>query len=222
MKLPLFQTIKHEYNMKHLLFTLLVCCLLSCSNGSEYTIETDMGKMRIHLFDSTPKHKENFAKLVKDGFYNDLLFHRVIKGFMIQGGDPESKDADNSKPLGSGGPGYTIPAEIAIPHFKGTVSAARQGDAVNPTRASSGSQFFIVHGGPVTDETLDAIERARGFKYSAAQREKYKNLGGSPTLDGEYSVFGEVIDGMDVIDKIATTPTDSRERPIKNVKMKIH
>lgn len=171
------------------------------------------------MLDSAPRHKENFGKLVSEGFYNDLMFHRVMKGFMIQGGDPDSKGAPFEKPLGSGGPGYTIPAEIGVPHFKGMLSAARLGDEMNPSKASSGSQFFIVQGGPVDDAMLDAIERERGFKYSSAQREKYRKLGGTPMLDGEYSVFGEVVSGLEVVDKIAAVETDPRDRPKKDVKM---
>jgi peptidyl-prolyl cis-trans isomerase B (cyclophilin B) len=207
--------------MKNIIFAFLICSFISCQENDKVTISTDFGDMKVQLFDSTPKHKENFIKLVKDGFYNDLLFHRVIKGFMIQGGDPESRGAGEHQALGSGGPGYTIPAEIAIPHFKGMLSAARQGDAVNPKKESSGSQFFIVQGTTVEDGELDAIERAKGFKYTPAQREKYKKLGGTPMLDGDYTVFGEVISGDDVIAKIADTPIDSRDRPLKDVKMKI-
>ncbi|MBK8346299.1 MAG: peptidylprolyl isomerase [Saprospiraceae bacterium] len=203
-------------------FSLLICLfLLSCSNENHVSITTEYGTMKVQLFDSTPKHKENFKKLVKEGFYNDLLFHRVIKGFMIQGGDPESRGAALDKPLGSGGPGYTIPAEIGTPHFKGMLSAARLGNEVNPSKESSGSQFFIVHGGPVTDADLDAMEHAKGIKYSPSQREKYKKLGGTPMLDGDYTVFGEVISGLDVIDKIADVPKDSRDRPTSDVKMSI-
>ena len=203
-------------------FSLLICLfLLSCSNENHVSITTEYGTMKVQLFDSTPKHKENFKKLVKEGFYNDLLFHRVIKGFMIQGGDPASRGAALDKPLGSGGPGYTIPAEIGTPHFKGMLSAARLGNEVNPSKESSGSQFFIVHGGPVTDADLDAMEHAKGIKYSPSQREKYKKLGGTPMLDGDYTVFGEVISGLDVIDKIADVPKDSRDRPTSDVKMSI-
>jgi cyclophilin family peptidyl-prolyl cis-trans isomerase len=207
--------------MRSLFFTFLFFAIISCGNKDTVTITTDFGDMKVKLFSSTPKHTANFQKLVNEGFYNDLLFHRVIKGFMVQGGDPESRRAAIEKPLGSGGTGYTIPAEIAIPHFKGMLSAARQGDEVNPKKESSGSQFFIVHGGPVDDAQLDAIERAKNFKYSPAQREKYKKLGGTPMLDGDYTVFGEVIDGLDVIDKIAEAPTDGRDRPLKDIKMKI-
>lgn len=201
----------------------LTCCItvFSCTNKDTFTIETDYGNMVVKLLDETPKHKENFSKLARQGFYNDLLFHRVMKGFMIQGGDPESKGAAMDKPLGSGGPGYNLPAEIAVPHFKGMVAAARLGDQVNPAKESSGSQFFIVQGGPVDDAQLDAMERAKGFKYLPAQREKYKKLGGTPMLDGDYTVFGEIIDGLDVIDKIAGVQTDGRDRPVKDVKMQI-
>ena len=162
--------------MRSLFFTLLFFALISCGNKDKVSITTEFGAMEIQLFSSVPKHTANFQKLVNEGFYNDLLFHRVMKGFMIQGGDPESRGATIEKPLGSGGPGYTIPAEIAIPHFKGMLSAARQPDSVNPTKESSGSQFFIVQGGAVDDVQLDAIERAKNFKYSPAQREKYKKL----------------------------------------------
>lgn len=195
--------------------------LSSCHDSDIVTIETEYGNMEIQLFSSTPKHTANFSKLVDEGFYDDLLFHRVMNGFMIQGGDPESRGASVDQPLGSGGPGYTIPAEIGIPHFKGMLSAARQGDEVNPKKESSGSQFFIVQGGPVDDGQLDAVEKAKKFKYSEAQRAKYKKLGGTPMLDGDYSVFGEVSSGIDVIDKIAGVETDPRERPLKDIKMKI-
>lgn len=205
--------------MRHFCLLLTLVWLTACGSKGDYTISTDYGDMEVKLLDSAPRHKENFGKLVSEGFYNDLLFHRVMKGFMIQGGDPDSKGAPFEKPLGSGGPGYTIPAEIGVPHFKGMLSAARLGDEMNPSKASSGSQFFIVQGGPVDDAMLDAIERERGFKYSSAQREKYRKLGGSPMLDGEYSVFGEVVSGLEVVDKIAAVETDPRDRPKKDVKM---
>ncbi len=195
--------------------------IYSCHSPETFTIETEYGNMTAEVFSSTPKHKNNFEKLVKEGYYDDLLFHRVIKGFMIQGGDPESKNAAPQEPLGGGGPGYTIPAEIAIPHFRGMLSAARQGDDVNPKKESSGSQFFIVQGAPVTDEELNVQEKSKGFKYSAAQREKYKKLGGTPMLDGDYTLFGEIKSGLHVIDKISDVERDSRERPLKDIKMKI-
>lgn len=207
--------------MKFIFIYIAFILLSSCHDSDIVTIETEYGNMEIQLFSSTPKHTANFSKLVDEGFYDDLLFHRVMNGFMIQGGDPESRGASVDQPLGSGGPGYTIPAEIGIPHFKGMLSAARQGDEVNPKKESSGSQFFIVQGGPVDDGQLDAVEKAKKFKYSEAQRAKYKKLGGTPMLDGDYSVFGEVSSGLDVIDKIAGVETDPRERPLKDIKMKI-
>lgn len=199
-----------------------ICFLASCSDGKTYvTIETEFGNMKVELYDSTPKHKENFIKLVNEGFYKDLLFHRVISGFMVQGGDPNSRDAPQGTPLGSGGPGYTIEAEIGSPHYKGTLAAARQGDNVNPEKKSSGSQFYLVQGTVQTDGELDQYERAKGFKYNAAQREKYKTIGGTPALDMGYTVFGEVVEGMDIVDKIAAVPTGAGDRPIKDVKMNI-
>ena len=206
---------------KFIIICSLVLLLASCKNGNKYTISTEQGDMKITLLESTPKHTENFKKLVSEGFYNDLLFHRVIKGFMIQGGDPDSKGATALQPLGSGGPGYTIPAEIGTPHFKGMLSAARLGGPSNPEKESSGSQFFIVQGGPVSDEELTAIEQNKGIKYTPAQREKYLKVGGSPMLDADYTVFGEVIEGLEVIDKIANVETDPRDRPVKDVKMTI-
>jgi len=202
------------------LFSFLLI-LASCKNGDQVTISTEFGDMKVNLLESALKHTKNFKKLVSDGFYNDLLFHRVMKGFMIQGGDPDSKGASNQQPLGSGGPGYTIPAEIGTPHFKGMLSAARLGGPSNPEKESSGSQFFIVQGGSVSDEELTAIERNKGIKYTPAQREKYKKAGGSPMLDADYTVFGEVVEGLDVIDKIANVETDPRDRPMKDVKMTI-
>lgn len=205
-----------------LLFFPVLLLFSSCKDHDYVTIKTDLGTMEVILLNSAPLHKANFKKLANEGFYDGLLFHRVISGFMIQGGDPASKDAAAGTPLGSGGPGYTIPAEIGTPHFKGMLSAARQGDAVNPKKESSGSQFYIVHGMPVTDHDLDAMEQAKGFKYTPAQREKYKKLGGTPMLDGDYTVFGEVVNGLDVVDKIANVEKDSRDRPLKDVKMKIY
>ena len=166
---------------------------MSCSDGNTYVIiETEYGDMKVELYNSTPKHKENFVKLVKEGFYEDLLFHRVIKDFMIQGGDPQSKGAPIDMPLGGGGPGYQVDHEIGAPHFKGTLAAARTGDGINPQKRSSGSQFYIVQGTPLSDAQLDNWERRKGFKYNDAQRDKYKTLGGRPDLDAEYTVFGEV------------------------------
>ncbi len=208
--------------MKNLIIFLIFIGMVSCKESNVVTIHTEYGDMKVQLFDSSPKHRDNFKKLVKEGLYDDLLFHRVINGFMIQGGDPESKNAPVEKMLGSGGPGYTIPQEIGIPHFKGMVAAARQGDAVNPEKASSGSQFYIVHGQPVTEEMLNLTSASKHIKYSEAQKQKYFRLGGTPMLDNDYTVFGEVVEGLDVIDKIAGAQCDERDRPIKDIKMRIH
>ncbi len=177
--------------------------------------------MKVELYDSTPKHKKNIVKLVKEGFYKDLLFHRIIKGFMIQGGDPESRGAAEGKRLGGGGSGYRIDAEIGAPHFKGTLAAARTGGSSNPEKMSSGSQFYIVHGKVQTDAELDRFEQQKGFKYNADQREKYKTIGGAPALDNDYTVFGEVVEGIEVVDKIANVEKHPGDRPVKDVKMDI-
>lgn len=197
--------------------------MVSCnSDGKTYvTIKTDFGDMKVELYDSTPKHQENFIKLVEEGFYKDLLFHRVIPGFMIQGGDPESRGADQGVGLGSGGPGYRIDAEIGAPHFKGTLAAARQGGPSNPNKMSSGSQFYLVQGKVQTDAELDGYEKRGGFKYNQEQRTKYKTIGGTPALDNDYTVFGEVVEGLDVIDKIAGLKTNESDRPYDDVKMNI-
>lgn len=186
-------------------------------------IETQYGNMLFELSDATPQHRDNFTKLVEEGYFNDLLFHRVINGFMIQGGDPNSRNAKKGEPLGMGGPGYTVPAEFvdSLVHLKGALAAARQGDQVNPQKRSSGSQFYIVQGQPVTDATLNQIEARKGFRYSQAQRDAYKQVGGTPMLDRDYTVFGKLIQGMEVLDSIAATATDGRDRPVEDVKMKI-
>jgi len=183
-------------------------------------LETTMGNMTILLYNETPGHRDNFLKLVEQGFYDDLLFHRVINGFMIQGGDPESKDAPSSKRLGSGGPGYQIPAEIvdSLVHVRGALAAAR---TPNPEKKSSGSQFYIVHGKPLSAKQLDLVEAKKDLNYSEEQRNIFTTLGGTPHLDKDYTVFGIVIEGLDVLDKIANTKTAPGDRPIVDVKMKI-
>ncbi len=206
-------------------FVLIIIAIFlfsSCENSRIYTIETDYGIMKIKLLDSTPKHKENFIKLVKEKYYDGLLFHRVIQNMVIQGGDPDSRNAPPDAKLGIGGPGYEIPAEIGVPHFKGMVAAARQGDILNPNKMSSGSQFYIVQGYPIDDRELDVIEKAKNIKYTPAQREKYKRLGGAPMLDKDYTVFGEIIEGLDALDKIAAVKTDDFNRPLQDIKMKIY
>lgn len=186
-------------------------------------ISTSFGDMVVKLYNETPKHRDNFIKLTKEGFYNDLLFHRVIQDFMIQGGDPDSRNAPAGKQLGSGGPGYTIPAEFRpnFYHKKGALSAARQGDQVNPTKASSGSQFYIVQGKPATDSELQMIAQQLGIAYTPEQINTYKTIGGTPFLDQNYTVFGEVISGLEVIDKIAAVQKGPADRPVKDIKMQV-
>jgi peptidyl-prolyl cis-trans isomerase B (cyclophilin B) len=186
-------------------------------------LETEFGTMTIELFNDTPLHRDNFVKLAEQGFYNGTIFHRVINGFMVQGGDPNSKDAGENTQLGGGDTNYTIPAEFVdtLAHIKGMLCAARTGDNVNPKKRSSGSQFYIVHGRPVDDKTLDYLESIKGFYYTKEQRAAYKIMGGTPNLDKEYTVFGRVIKGFDVIDKIANVETQPGDRPTKDVKMKI-
>jgi peptidyl-prolyl cis-trans isomerase B (cyclophilin B) len=205
-----------------ILVVLVFISIIGCKSGPELVnIKTPMGDIVIELYDSTPEHKKNFLKLVDENFYDSLLFHRVMSGFMVQGGDPNSRNAGPNERLGAGGPGYTIPAEIGAPHFKGTLAAARQGDAVNPRRESSGSQFYLVQGNPVSDQMLDNIERQYGLKYNQTQRQKYLEVGGTPQLDGQYTVFGEVVKGLDVIDKIAAVRTNQADRPLEDVWMLI-
>ncbi len=186
-------------------------------------IETIHGSMLVELYDATPQHQDNFVKLVQEGYYDGLLFHRVIENFMIQGGDPKSKDAPAGQALGSGGPGYTIPAEFAdsLVHIKGAIAAARTGDAVNPQKRSSGSQFYIVHGRSVTEQDLAQLEAQKGFRYTTRQKEAYLEHGGTPFLDRDYTVFGQVVEGFEVLDKLAAVPTDPRDRPKEDLKMKI-
>lgn len=210
--------------MKNFLIIISSLCLMSAScnqkgDGKTYAmIETDMGDIKVELYDSTPEHKANFIKLANEGFYDGLLFHRVIDGFMIQGGDPDSKDAKPGQRLGGGGPGYTIPAEIGAPHFKGTLCAARTN---NPEKRSSGSQFYLTHGSPLSDQAIANYEKQKGITYSDAQKAKYKEIGGAPGLDMDYTVYGEVVTGMEVIDKIAKVAKDGSDRPVEDVKMKV-
>lgn len=188
-------------------------------------IETTLGTIKVELYNNTPLHRDNFVKLVKEGFYDGTLFHRIIKGFMVQGGDPESKKAEANRGYGSGGPGYTVDAEFVADnvHFRGTLAAARMGDQVNPKKASSGSQFYIVQGGPVTDITLNGVEGSKGFTYTEAQRKEYKEVGGTPHLDRDYTVFGRITEGFEILDKIAAAPKAARlgDRPIEDIKMKM-
>jgi cyclophilin family peptidyl-prolyl cis-trans isomerase len=269
--------------MNRLLTSLIVFSFFftSCAQkkGRDYvvTIKTSYGDMVAILYDETPKHKENFVKLAQEKFYDSLLFHRVIEEFMIQGGDPNSKNAEPGQALGSGGPGYTIDAEFVPQYFheKGAFSAARLGDTANPKKASSGSQFYIVQGKKYTDEELTQLEQSikynkkntclrevlfmpecesireeviakqragdgawlgsffehadtliikfqpeyKPFSFTEAQRTRYKEVGGAPHLDGDYTVFGKVIQGLDVIDKIAAVQKGPGDRPVVDVPM---
>ncbi|MBL7840808.1 MAG: peptidylprolyl isomerase [Cyclobacteriaceae bacterium] len=261
------------------LFLLVMLTACGQNKKGEYvvTIKTSYGDMVAILYDETPKHKENFIKLANKKFYDSLLFHRVIPEFMIQGGDPESKKAAAGQALGNGGPGYTVEAEFrpAFFHERGAIAAARTGDAVNPTKASSGSQFYIVQGKKYTTEELDQYEtnlrnskksqylrdiimspkyaalltqiqehqRAqdgawlnsffeksdtlivkekpdyKSFAFTPEQRTLYTTVGGTPFLDGEYTVFGKVIKGLEVIDKITAVAKDGQNRPNEDVRM---
>ena len=248
-------------------------------NDNLYLIETSAGNMKIKLYDETPIHKANFDSLVQAKYYDGMLFHRIIEGFMLQGGDPDSKAATPGQRLGTGGPGYTLPAEIVdtLYHKKGALAAARQGDQVNPERRSSGSQFYIVQGKAMSDQELsqmemymsngtrqqlgyyffnlpenaelkekilyfqnarivdslnfygsqidaminDSLAKGGGFTFSPKAKETYKTLGGTPQLDGQYTVFGEVVEGLEIIDSIAKLQTDQSDRPLEDLKMTI-
>lgn len=187
-------------------------------------ISTEFGRMLIQLYDETPLHRDNFLKLAEEGYYDDLIFHRVIDGFMIQGGDPGSRDALPGAMLGSGGPGYQVDAEFdeSLIHVKGAIAAARTGGPSNPEKKSSGSQFYIVQGGPVNEQTLDMVEARGGSSYSPEQRKLYAEHGGTPQLDMEYTVFGRIIEGMEVIDKIAASRTGGQDRPSEDIRMKVY
>jgi len=267
----------------YLIFISSILMLLSCNDqedrSHEILISTSYGDIRVKLYDKTPKHRDNFLKLAKEGYFDGTLFHRVIEHFMIQGGDPDSKNAKPGVLLGNGGPAYTIPAEI-VPeyiHKRGVLAAARESDDVNPLKASSGSQFYIVQGKVFDEKGLDPVEvkvakrtkqfilynilhkpenskaleefsqytkqndsarlqklisgftteidavygQMKPFKLNAEQRKIYSTIGGTPHLDGAYTVFGEVVDGMDVVDKIAAVKTDSNDRPVVNIPMHI-
>ena len=238
-------------------------------------IKTEFGNIKLKLYNETPLHRDNFKKLISEGFYQDLLFHRVIKDFMIQGGDPASRTATDTTSLGSGDLDYTIPAEIRFPQYfnkKGALAAARTGNNVNPEKESSASQFYIVTGKTYSEKELNKMETERveqavqslynelqaenkakikeyyssgdrdalaafrqglyaqaqetaksdsSLVFSTAQRQAYTKEGGALHLDGEYTVFGEVIEGMDVVDKIQHVKTDKKDRPLKNIRMDI-
>lgn len=205
-----------------IILVLVLASTFVFAQSTKVLIETSKGKITVILYDDTPLHRDNFVKLAESGYYNDLLFHRVIKSFMVQAGDPNSKNAPANARLGGGGPGYTIPAEIVYPthfHKKGALAAARTGDNVNPKRESSGSQFYIVQGQVYTDMKLDQFEKALGKTFTKKERDAYATIGGTPHLDNQYTVFGEVVEGMDVIDKIAAVETQPGDRPVEDVKI---
>jgi cyclophilin family peptidyl-prolyl cis-trans isomerase len=223
--------------MKRLLILLATCCSLIAFSQQEVEVKdkerkqdielvTTEGTIILRLSDSTPEHRDNFIRLVKSHYFDSILFHRVMKGFMIQAGDPNSIRATARLPLGNGGPSYTLPAEIntILYHKKGALAAARKGDAENPERRSSGSQFYIVQGRTFTDAQMDSIEvvRLQGRKISPERRGYYKTIGGTPQLDGNYTVFGEVVQGQEVVDKIAGMEVSSGQdlnRPLQDVRI---
>ena len=184
-------------------------------------ITTPYGRMRAVLYDETPLHRDNFVRLASEGYYDSLLFHRVIAGFMVQGGDPDSREARPGAIYGAGGPGYTLPAEIGAPHLRGALAAARLPGAANPGKESSGSQFYIVHGRLTPPDLLAELAAAKGLTYNDTQRELYAARGGTPQLDGDYTVFGELVEGYDVLERLATVETLPGDRPAEDVRMRV-
>ena len=219
--------------MKKIFYLALVSCIVSCTASKKNSVKetaekrvmltTDYGTIVLKLYNKTPLHRDNFVKLVKEHFFDSLLFHRVIKDFMIQGGDPESKHASKGQLLGEGSLKYTIPAEFdtSLFHKKGALAAAREADENNPEKRSSSTQFYIVDGAPVTDDEMDRMEEKLKINIPENHRQSYRTIGGTPFLDMSYTVFGEVISGLDVVDKIANVPTDENNRPLENIRMKI-
>ncbi len=217
--------------MKHLKLILLSAALFVAvgafaKKNTKVLLETNMGNIKVVLYEQTPIHSKNFIKLVKNDFFNGLLFHRVIKDFMIQGGDPDSKNAEAGKLLGEGDLGYSLAPEFRTPeifHKKGALAAARESDDVNPNRESSASQFYIVHGKIFDDAQLDKVQKRIDsktdgkVKLTPQMRQVYKTIGGTPHLDGQYTVFGEVIEGLDVLEKIQQVATDNNDRPNSDV-----
>lgn len=191
-------------------------------------LETTAGTMVMALFDETPRHRDNFLKLVRQGYYDGLLFHRVIADFMVQTGDPDSRAAKPGQRLGDGGPGYTLPLETALPyryHYRGAVAAAREPDEVNPERRSSGSQFYIVWGKNFNERTFppmrDYVSEMTGgeVEFTPEMVRTYMNEGGTPHLDGQYTVFGEIIEGMKVVKAIQKAETDADDRPVEDIRI---
>ena len=212
------------------IITLLLCAMtltVSAQKPTHYYVElkTDKGTMLLKLYNETRAHRDNFRKLVLDKYYDGLMFHRVIQNFMIQGGDPDSKYAAYGQKLGNGGPDYKVKSEFqeGIIHKKGALAAARLGDNENPEKKSSASQFYIVQGRKFSQAALDSLEqfRLKGKKLTPLQRETYSTVGGTPHLDGNYTVFGEVIKGLETVDKIAAVKTDNNDRPEVDERMYI-
>ncbi|MDD2962470.1 MAG: peptidylprolyl isomerase [Bacteroidales bacterium] len=205
--------------MKSRLLLFMVCLTMATfaqksQKMTQFVIHTPMGDMKGVLYNDTPLHRDNFVKLVKEGWYTDSPWHRVINSFMIQGGGHKDGRTD---------PGYTVPAEFNASHFhkKGALAAARMGDQVNPQRKSSGSQFYVVQGQKLTPEMLAMYEQRMGVKFTEAQKKAYAEVGGTPHLDGTYTVFGEITEGLEVIDKIAAVKTGPGDKPVSPVGMTI-
>ena len=209
-----------------LAFALMVCSAKGQTSTSEVLLETTAGNIRIALFDETPQHRDNFLKLIKEHVYDSLLFHRVIKDFMIQGGDLHSKHAQPGQRLGSGDYNYTVEAEFRLPkifHRRGMVAMAREGDRVNPERRSSACQFYIVWGRVYNDARLakvqERLDTTAHVTLTPEMQEVYKTIGGVPHLDGQYTVFGEVVEGLDVVDRIQQSATDPYDRPLEDIRI---
>jgi peptidyl-prolyl cis-trans isomerase B (cyclophilin B) len=206
--------------MKKILFLVILCIsgLSAFAQKNKISIETEYGKIVVMLYDNTPLNTANMVKLAKQHYYDGTLFHRCIPQFVIQGGDSTSKNAKPGQMLGEGGLGYTVPAEINDTDFhkRGALGVARDN---TPDKSGSACQFYIVVGKKYTDADLDKAAKRSGRTYSASQREVYKTLGGVPHLDGGYTVFGEVTEGMDVVDKISNEPRDKHDRPLKDIRM---
>lgn len=213
-----------------LLLALLMLAAVSCQKKEEVVVmETTEGTIVLKLYDQTPLHRDNFRSLVAEGAFDSLLFHRVIQDFMIQGGDPDSKYAEPGVLLGEGDRDYTVPAEFRLEdgifHRRGVLAGARESDDVNPEQRSSAMQFYIVWGKIFDDAGLDKVQerldnRTGGrVKLTPEMREVYKTVGGTPHLDGQYTVWGEVVDGLDVVDAIQRVPTDANDRPLEDVRI---
>ncbi len=210
--------------MKQYKYIILVVCLafsVRISAQQLVLIETTLGNMTVKLYDDTPIHTANFLKLVKESYYDSTIFHRIIKNFMIQGGDPQSKTASMKKVFSNGGPGYTLEAEIneKYIHKKGALAAARQPDNVNFYKKSNGSQFYIIQGSIYPRKYLSAVKNDKKIEYTENQKKIYETIGGSPHLDGGYTIFGEVVKGLSIIDKIASNATNSKDRPLTDIRI---